>query len=66
MQLAHKKRSSLLHHKASLERSLRDVATGRATAHLPEEELNQMLAGLRKRLDAVCAALAGVGGEPAA
>jgi hypothetical protein len=57
MQLAHKKRNTLLQHKTILERSLRDLVAGKATGHLADEELNQMVVGLRSRLAAVCVAL---------
>ena len=65
MQLAHKKRYTLLQHKTILERSLRDLLACKDTDHLAEEEMNQMVAGLRSRLATVCVALESLEREPA-
>jgi hypothetical protein len=60
-----RKRSSLLNQQATLERSLCDMLAGKGISHLSEQEVEQIINGLRNRLTDVRLALADKDPEPA-
>ena len=53
-----KNRSSLLQDKMTLERSLRDLSSGKGVSHLSQADLHELIVGLKSRLAVTNVALA--------